>query len=205
MRAAARAEALRQLAELRLKALTAAERKPKLLLSIDMHAPKVAVPATDDMAIGYAAGGAAGDAPGRAGAASGIGASGSAFNSGPGAAGRAAGGGTGTAASRGSGRAASCLVLDLGRFTLHSDPTLAGSLPAEEAAVYECFALRLDDVSAYLVQVRFRHIQPTVRSHQRVVWIGPRFCLRYYSPRRTVSIGETDTLPKTTEIVAWFP
>lgn len=43
-RAEARAEVLRQLAAVRLRALSAAEARPRLLLDVCAHAPKVAVP-----------------------------------------------------------------------------------------------------------------------------------------------------------------
>lgn len=116
--ATARAEQLRQMANLRLRALTLAEQKPKLLLSISMHAPKVAIPAQ---------------------------------------------------------QGATSLIADLGLFTLNTDRQLAQSLSVEEAAVYECFSLRLDNVSAYLVDgaVDWSSVQQSVADLGRSGAAGP--------------------------------
>jgi hypothetical protein len=46
-------------------------------------------------------------------------------------------------------------VADLGCFMFDSDPGLLASLSAEEAAVYECFTVKVDHVSAYLLEGAF--------------------------------------------------
>ena len=47
------------------------------------------------------------------------------------------------------------LVLDLGSCVVESDTALANSLPADEAALYECIKLKIKDVSAYVVDGEF--------------------------------------------------
>lgn len=48
------------------------------------------------------------------------------------------------------------LLADLGCFTLESAPQLAALLNAEESALYECFVMRVDHVSAYLLDGPFQ-------------------------------------------------
>lgn len=47
------------------------------------------------------------------------------------------------------------LIADLGCFTISTNTAAAKLLSAEEAALYECFALRVDHVSAYLLDGHF--------------------------------------------------
>jgi hypothetical protein len=47
------------------------------------------------------------------------------------------------------------LVADLGCFTISTNTAAAKKLTAEEAALYECFVLRVDHVSAYLLDGQF--------------------------------------------------
>ncbi|KAJ9533197.1 hypothetical protein QJQ45_018304 [Haematococcus lacustris] len=56
------------------------------------------------------------------------------------------------------------LLLDLGRFSLHSNSDLAASLPPEEAALFDCFSARIDSLAAHLA------LSPTPR---RFTWPTP--------------------------------
>ena len=47
------------------------------------------------------------------------------------------------------------LVADLGFFEVETDRALAGQLPKEQAALYECLLCRGQDISAYLVDGDF--------------------------------------------------
>lgn len=47
------------------------------------------------------------------------------------------------------------LIADLGCFTISTNTAAAKSLSAEEAALYECFVVRVDHVSAYLLDGQF--------------------------------------------------
>lgn len=47
------------------------------------------------------------------------------------------------------------LIADLGCFTIGTNAAAAQSLNAEEAALYECFIVRVDHVSAYLLDGQF--------------------------------------------------
>jgi len=47
------------------------------------------------------------------------------------------------------------LIADLGCFTISSNTAAAKSLTAEEVALYECFNVRVDHVSAYLLDGHF--------------------------------------------------
>lgn len=47
------------------------------------------------------------------------------------------------------------LIADLGCFTISTNTAAAKSLTAEEAALYECFVVRVDHVSAYLLDGQF--------------------------------------------------
>lgn len=46
-------------------------------------------------------------------------------------------------------------MADLGCFTISTNTAAAKTLTAEEAALYECFVLRVDHVSAYLLDGQF--------------------------------------------------
>jgi hypothetical protein len=47
------------------------------------------------------------------------------------------------------------LIADLGCFTISTNTAAAKTLTAEEAALYECFVVRVDHVSAYLLDGQF--------------------------------------------------
>lgn len=60
-----------------------------------------------------------------------------------------------TAAAAADGSGGLTLIADLGCFTISTNTAAAGSLTAEEAALYECFVVRVDHVSAYLLDGHF--------------------------------------------------
>lgn len=47
------------------------------------------------------------------------------------------------------------LVVDTGSCVIESDMDAVNALPADEAALYECIKLRIQDVSAYAVDGQF--------------------------------------------------